>query len=68
MTLPDYQGPLGPTSWSGIKSLGPVERRALAAAAMKGCERCGKAGCLEREDGLIEICHCVNRPNPKGGV
>lgn len=68
MKLPDYKGILGSTAWSGLKSLGPEDRRVLAAAALKGCERCRKAGCLERPDGLIEICHCVNRPDPKGGV
>lgn len=61
MKLPDYKGVLIPTTWSGLRSLGPEERKNLAAAALKGCERCGKAGCVEREDGLIEICHCVNR-------
>ena len=68
MTLPNYKGILGETAWSGLKSLNSEERKALAAAALKGCERCGKAGCVERKDGLIEICHCVNRSDPKGGV
>jgi len=62
MDLPDYQGTLRPTGWSTIRSLSDNDRRALMAAALRGCKQCQKSGVIENVDGTFEICHCVNRP------
>jgi len=61
-SLPKYAGTLMPAPWSGLK-LSEETIDLLRKAADRACPACAGQGYIHQDDnGLIHLCHCINRP------